>query len=216
MDTLAYILKKYKLEYTPRKIQMSPTEIPNMGRENLPALFRELGFKIGAEIGVDSGRYSLSLCKGIPGVKLFCVDSWKVYAPDYRDIVDQAKMDNAKHGAHERLAPYNVEFIEKFSNEALGHVADNALDFVYIDGNHELPFVMFDIIHWSKKVRSGGIISGHDYYETVTPNSRCHVIPAVLAYTRAYKIVPWFVVGTKAMDPGVIRDSKRSWMWVKP
>jgi len=216
MNTLDFILKKYDLSYIPRTVQMSPTEIPNMGRENLPALFNELGFKTGAEIGVFSGRYSRSLCKGIPGVKLFCVDSWRAYAPSYRDLQDQAELNRAKKDAYERLAPFNVQIIEKFSAAAVCDFEDNSLDFVYIDGNHEFPFVTFDIIEWSKKVRSGGIVSGHDYYETITQNSRCHVIPAVLAYTRAYKIVPWFVIGTKAMDPGIIRDGKRSWMWVKP
>jgi len=216
MDTLSYILNKYGLSYTPRTIQMSPTEIPNMGRANLPSLLQELGFKTGAEIGVFSGLYSQTICSGMPGVRLYSVDSWKAYAPDYRDIDRQEKLDQAKKDAYRRLAPFDVKIIEKFSMDAVQDFKDGELDFVYIDGNHELPFVLFDIIHWSKKVKSGGIVSGHDYYETVTKDSRCHVIPAVLAYTRAYKIVPWFVIGTKAMDPGVIRDNKRSWMWVKP
>lgn len=215
MDTLSYILKKYNLSYVPRSIQMSPTEIPNMGRDDLPALLNELGFKTGAEIGVFSGLYSQTICAGIPGVKLYSIDSWQTYAPYYRDIQRQEKLDEAKQNAYRRLKPFNVTIIEKFSEDAIKDFEDDSLDFVYIDGNHELPYVLWDIIWWSKKVRSGGIVAGHDYYETVTKDSRCHVIPAVMAYTRAYKIVPWFVIGTKAMEPGVIRDSKRSWMWVK-
>jgi predicted O-methyltransferase YrrM len=209
MDTLKYILDKYNLTYTPRHVQMSPTEIPNMGRENLPALMNELGFKIGAEIGVDSGWYSLSLCKGIPNLKLYCIDAWTMYA-DYRD-----KMDAAKLGTINKLQKYDCKLIDKFSMDAVKDFEDDSLDFVYIDANHELPYVLEDIIYWTRKVRTGGIVAGHDYYETIGMNSRCHVIPAVLAYTRAYKIVPWFLIGTKAKTEGVIRDTKRSWMFVK-
>jgi len=214
MDTLKYILEKYDLTYAPRHIQMSPTEIPNMGREQLPALMHELGFKVGAEIGVDSGWYSLSICKGIPDVELYCIDAWTMYN-EYSDTFTQPKLDAAKLGAISKLEKYNTHIVDKYSMEAVKDFEDGSLDFVYIDANHTLPFVMNDIIYWTKKVRSGGIVAGHDYYETTNKPSRCHVMPAIMAYTRSYKIVPWFVIGTKAMDPGIIRDSKRSWMFIK-
>lgn len=211
MDTLKYILDKYSLQDW-RKL---PVEIPNMSRDNLPALFTELGFTVGAEIGVDAGSYSLIICEGILKLKLYCVDSWTLY-PEYRDKFTQKKMDDALALAISRLQKYDVEFINKFSMEAVKMFPDKSLDFVYIDANHEYPFVTQDIIHWSKKVRSGGVVAGHDYYETTTVDSRCHVIPAVVGYTWAYKIKPWFVVGTKAKIEGQVRDGKRSWMWVKP
>ena len=212
MDTLKYILDKYNL-HDWRKM---PTEIPNMGRDDLPALFNELGFGIGAEIGVDAGSYSLIICEGMPKLKkLYCVDAWTMYS-GYRDKFTQEKMDLAKARAIQRVSGYNVGFIENFSMEAVKYIDDSSLDFVYIDANHEYPFVTQDIIHWSKKVRRGGIVAGHDYYETTAVDSRCHVIPAVVGYTWAYKIKPWFVIGTKAKIEGQIRDGKRSWMWVKP
>jgi len=210
MDTLKYILKKYNL--VPHHM---PTEIPNMGRDNLPALMNELGFKVGAEVGVYSGIYSQILCKGIPNLKLYCIDSWKLYYPDYRDYSEQEKLDGGYAKAVERLKGFDVEIIKAFSMDAVKKFDDNSLDFVYIDANHEYPFVIQDIIHWTKKVRVGGIVAGHDYYESKTKNSRCHVLPAIQGYTRAYKIYPWFVIGTKAMPPGVIRDNSRSWMFVK-
>jgi len=211
MDTLTYILKKYKLEGFKRM----PVEIPNMGRDNLGGLFRELGFKTGAEIGVASGRFSKSLCKGNPEMLLYCVDAWKIYPPDYRDYLDQTILDRAYADAQKRLTNFNVEIINGWSMDVVKKFDDASLDFVYIDANHEYPYVTMDIIEWSKKVRSGGIISGHDYYESTRKRSKCHVIPAVQGYTRAYRIVPWFVIGTKAKTPGMIRDTSRSWMWVK-
>lgn len=210
METLKFILEKYNLQ--PRRM---PCEIPNMGRENLPELFNELGFKTGAEIGVYKGEFSTSLCKGIPDLKLYAIDSWAIYFPDYRDYKDQRVLDNGYEIAVKTLKKYNVDIVRAFSMDAVKTFRDGSLDFVYIDANHEYPFVTNDIIHWSKKVRPGGIVAGHDYYESKSKSSRCHVIPAICGYARAYKIFPWFVIGTKAMPPGVIRDRSRSWMFVK-
>ena len=47
--------------------------------------------------------------------------------------------------------------------DAVKDFADRSLDFVYIDANHEPQFVEEDIREWSKKVKVGGIVSGHDY-----------------------------------------------------
>ena len=40
---------------------------------------------------------------------------------------------------------------------------DNSVDFIYIDGNHSYSSVMEDLKIWSKKVKTNGIISGHDF-----------------------------------------------------
>ena len=47
--------------------------------------------------------------------------------------------------------------------DAVKDIEDSSLDFVHIDGDHSYDFVMQDIILWGRKVRIGGIISGHDY-----------------------------------------------------
>lgn len=41
--------------------------------------------------------------------------------------------------------------------------ADGSLDFVMLDADHELAGVRADIAHWWPKIRSGGILSGHDF-----------------------------------------------------
>ena len=90
---------------------------------------------------------------------------------------------------------------------------DGSLDFVYIDGNHYFEYVVQDIAFWSKKVRKGGIVSGHDYIHKRAP-TKSHVIQAVNGYVDSYKINPWFLIGSQAKVPGEIRDNSRSWMWV--
>ena len=210
MEALTYITEKYSLNLK----QRSPIEIPNIGRDGLAILFAKLGYTKGAEIGVEQGLYAEMLCKANPDLRLYAIDAWRAYR-GYRDHVSQDKLDNFYKATMYRLAPYDCEIIREFSMDAVKQTPDDSLDFVYIDGNHELPYVINDIIEWSKKVRKGGIVSGHDYYQSTRFDTKNHTVYAVDAYTRSYRITPWFLLGTKAKTPGMVRDTARSWMWVK-
>ena len=57
------------------------------------------------------------------------------------------------------------------SQDALIEVPDCSLDWVFIDANHSYEYAKSDIIGWSKKVKTGGIVSGHDFYDK-NKNSR--------------------------------------------
>ncbi len=56
-----------------------------------------------------------------------------------------------------------VKFIRKFSEDAIGHIEDESLDFLYMDGNHQYEFVKKDIELYYPKIKKGGVIGGHDY-----------------------------------------------------
>lgn len=139
-------------------------------RIQLAKHFRDLGFKVGAEIGVADGRYSEILCQTIPGLKLYCVDP----------IERKGHYEKAT----ERLSKYNARIIRKKSMDAIPVFDDDFFDFVFIDANHRFDFVMEDIIGWTRKVRKGGIISGHDYYHF----NESGVVQAVNTYTQHHKI----------------------------
>lgn len=216
MDTLEYILNKFNITKVPR--HTAPIEIPNFGRIQLADLFRELEFKVGAEIGVEKGYYSATLCKANPDLHLFSIDPWRVTAyglsaTEYKDT--QATFERYYQAAKKRLAPYQCEVLRWTSMYAVDEFDADSLDFVYIDGNHDFQNTVNDIVEWSKKVRPGGIISGHDYCY-YRKEANIHVKYVVNAYTQAYGIIPWFVLGAQASHvPGVVRDQPRSWMWVK-
>jgi len=136
-------------------------------RVDLAKYFKKLGFKVGAEIGVLRGDYSVQLCKANPNLKLYCIDSWGIN--EMRHSAYHLKMyEKAKFN----LAPYNTKLIKKLSLDAIRDFSDNSLDFVYIDANHKFDYVIEDIIEWSRKVRKGGIISGHDYIKTSLPGPK--------------------------------------------
>ena len=69
----------------------------------------------------------------------------------------------------------------KSSYDFLTQIPNNYMDVVYIDANHCYEYIKKDITEWTKKVRKGGIVSGHDYLYFKTPGS-CAVKTAVNEY----------------------------------
>lgn len=229
MNTLDYVVNKYRLDLSFR----SPIEIPNVGRNTLAEWFHELDFKVGVEVGVAEGEYSEIICKTNPQMKIYGVDPYESYIGSQDYIQDDA-FDDIHRQAQERLKHFpEYVFIKEFSMEALKKFEDNSLDFVYIDANHTAPYVTQDIEGWSKKVKTGGIVSGHDYIEggglKVKTGSiivsrhyykyvlqeelyrKWQVKDAVNTYTRENDIKPWFV-----LDLGMIRDDENpTWMFIK-
>ena len=211
-DELKYILEKYNIDLTKHK-PFRAIEIPQFTRiDGLTPLFAELGYKSGAEIGVERGMYTEVLCQKNPQAKIYAVDPWTAYS-GYRDHVSQEKLDGFYRDTLQRVAPYNCEIIRDWSVEAAKKFSDHSLDFVFIDANHRLEEVINDIVAWEKKIRPGGIISGHDYRQ-FKRQTYSHVVEALGAYTYAYRIHPWFLCGLRS-EPKGVRDTARSWFWVK-
>jgi hypothetical protein len=211
MDARNFIALTYNISLD----QPSPIEIPNQGRYMLGTLFRDLDYRVGAEIGVEGGLFSKTLLSFHPKLELFCIDTWQKY-DGYIDPINDKDLSSIFLDAQERLKGYNVHFIKDFSMSAVKKFKDNSLDFVYIDANHNLPYVMDDIIQWEKKVRPGGIVAGHDYVKgSARRPTVLRVVEAVNWYTELKPIKTWFLIGSKAKIDGQIRDTSRSWFWVK-
>lgn len=189
-----------------------PVEIPLIGRKSLARLFAELGFDSGAEIGVREGEYSEILCKANPKLRLYGIDPYVAHM-GYREHIKDEPFDDYFETAKKRLAGHNYEFIRKFSVNAVNDFTDGSLDFVYIDGNHDFKNCTHDIVEWSKKVKDGGIISGHDYIKYRRP-TRMHVYEVVNGYTAAYDIKPWFITSSHVVEDGQEHVEARSWFWV--
>ena len=211
VTTLARVCKIFHVDPSGRR---SPVEIANVGRNDLAEAFGQLGFRRGAEIGVETGIFSEQLCRRNLGVSLMCVDAWRAYA-GYREHVSQEKLDGFYTTAGARLAPFGCELVRRFSVEAARDVPNESLDFVYIDANHEFSHVVADLTAWVPKVRRGGIVSGHDYVRRVDNGYQVHVVEAVHGYTGAYHVNPWFVLGAKAVVEGEVRERPRSYFWVR-
>lgn len=174
-------------------------------RSELPQYFKSLGFVKGAEIGVYKGEFTNALC--LAGLFVYAIDPWLAYPEQTR----QERQDFIYGHAQRYLRRHkNCRIIRKTSMEAVKDFADESLDFVYIDGDHSFKSIACDIVEWEKKIRKGGIVSGHDY----RGQSSQFVEPVVDAYVRAYNIKNLEIFSSihQAKDRG---DRQKSWMWVK-
>ena len=199
----------------------NPFEIPDASRGEMPQFFVEMGYKVGVEVGVYKAEFTDQFCAA--GLKMFGIDPWKAYgdyatSPKYNRFQDRqdflfehSKRTMSKHGD-------KCTFIRKTSMEAVEDFKNDSIDFVYIDGHHGFKYISEDIWEWTKKVRPGGVISGHDYGDYLTSALDPYVIHVryvVDAYTKALKIPNWYVIGTTNKEPGEKRDGWRSWFWIK-
>lgn len=213
-NTFKHIVEKYNINLDGRYF----IDIPEMiGAEGLAHLFAELGFKTGVEIGTDQGEYAEVLCRTIPDIELFCVDPWlaQAYEPGQQpESNEKQKFFDERHSETTfRLMNFNAAILRKTSMDVVHTFPDNFLDFVYIDGNHDFLNVTQDIHHWFKKVRPGGILSGHDYVRYPSKKFN-HVQKVVNAYMTTYHLLPVFLC--TPTNEGLKRDRFRSWFIVKP
>ena len=210
MNTLEYIIEKYK----PVAVASPIMEIPNVGRDDIAVLVHDLYLKIGVEVGVASGQYSKVLNDANPQMKLYGIDPWASYK-EYKDYVKKETFDYLETEARKRLSGRtNYEFIKEFSIDAVKRFEDNSIDFVYLDGNHEDPYITQDIEGWYKKIKTGGIVSGHDF--TKPKHTSYNVISAVMNFVKTNNISPLLIWGLNGKNNGLKRDTARSWMIIKP
>jgi hypothetical protein len=188
-----------------------PFYISECGRDKLPEFFKEMGYKIGAEIGVYKGEFTEKFCK--VGLRMYAIDPWLGYSGSGRSEEKQDKQDLQYNETVKRLEPYDCMVFRLTSMEAVNYFKDNFFDFVYIDGNHAFPYIAEDVYEWTKKVRPGGIVSGHDYWVSSpsATNVVSHVKPIIDAYTSTFDI-DFYVFGAIG---GTKYDSVLSWMFFK-
>jgi hypothetical protein len=205
--TLDFLLDRYNV----RK-QKSPISLPYRRWDRFPKLIKQLGFTVGAEIGVDRGRFAIDLCRFNPQLKLFGVDAWKLYR-DYDGApgVNQDMLSSFYKSTKEAIKPYNIKLVKAFSMDAVKKFVNKSLDFVYIDANNRYEYIMDDIKEWSKKVKPGGLVAGRNYYSGIARDfgymqTNYGVKKAVDEWVRKNKIRQLFVLTGEPMP---------SWFYVK-
>jgi len=210
MDTLNYLKTRYGFSIDGQ----NPIILNHFSRKGkIIELFNELNFRRGVEVGTDTGRYAKDLCEGLANLKLTTIDPFLPYT-EGDEIKDEQRSEAIYLEAVERLKNFNCEVVRKTSMEAIKDFEDNSLDFVFIDGNHEYEYVLEDITEWSRKVKVGGIVYGHDYTEN--KNRKYGVIEAVNKYVSDNNINPWFVLHTPSHNKPIKRGNfVDCWLFIK-
>lgn len=195
-----------------------PFNVPDCSRNELPEFFKEMGFKIGAEVGVYLGVFTEKFLQA--GLIIYAIDPWIGYSGAGRTEQVQTKQDTNFNLAHQRLSPYkNCTMIRRTSMDAVADFENAALDFVYIDGDHRFRYIAEDISEWYQKIKPGGVISGHDYFVTHpgANNVICQVEKVVDAFVDTYGIKNFYTFGRSkpTLEEEAKDDKTLSWMWIK-
>jgi predicted O-methyltransferase YrrM len=194
-----YIVKKFGVDVS----EPSPTRLPISRNVGFPDLLKELGVKKGVEVGVYKAKYSEVLMSRIPGLELVGIDAWQTYG-NYKDYGVNDLEEKAYEDASAVAKRLGFRLMKAWSTDAAKEFADESLDFVYIDGNHDFSHVIEDLAAWSPKVKKDGIIAGHDFFES--RQERYGVMYAVPAWC-AYKRIPRLFI--------VADDRFPSWFYIK-
>ena len=142
-----------------------------MTRFDFPQLINDNVYKVAAEIGVQRyGYFSYYLLRH-SDLALYSIDIWggrHTEAITGASIEAEARSHLAEFGSRSNV-------MRSASIDAATMFNDSTFDFIYINGNHRKESVTDDMQAWYPKVRSGGILAGHDYVDV----PHCGVIGAV-------------------------------------
>lgn len=134
-------------------------------RNAIPGLLEILGLNgVGVEVGAGSGYYSSVLLRDSRLRRLFSVDPWGKGLSEDPLFQNMLECDWYLECVKE-LSQFGLRSVvlRMLSVEAASLFLNESLDFCYIDANHDQFQVLEDLQVWWPKVRSGGILAGHDY-----------------------------------------------------
>lgn len=189
---------------------------PTVGFESRDELTRSLNREhigaTGALIGVGDGQYAERLLRKWKCRKLYCVDGWLDSTADDNHIDknsgDQFKMNHIYNEARRRLNCFasRCEIQRMRPSDAASLHEDQSLAFVYVSEKHYFDAVWRNLEAWAPKVKSGGVLAGHDYLDGLLPSGIFEVKTAVdtWAKSRGYTLT---CTGEQVWRSWVIRVS---------
>jgi hypothetical protein len=117
------------------------------------------------EIGTHLGEFAAAFLDQWQGERLFCVDPWRNKLPGYVDPCADRDREADLEEATRRLSRFGdrVQFLRMLSSDAAPGFAAGSVDFCYVDANHAYASVVEDLGLWWPKVKTGGVLAGHDW-----------------------------------------------------
>lgn len=125
----------------------------------------------GLELGVQRGHFSRVVLAHWSNVSTYVlVDPW-AHQSDYVDAanVDGRAQEQIMAEARANLEPWKdkLEWVRKYSNEAVANWEDCTFEFIYVDAQHDYEGALNDMIDYWPKLKPGGVMAGHDYLNAI-------------------------------------------------
>ena len=114
-----------------------------------------------AEIGCYAGDSTKLFMESNKVKTLYAIDIWVDALNLFKSKWKEHNFTSVEREFDEKLKDFNIVKLKMTAKEAQDKLPE--LDFVYIDGNHNYEYVIEDIYVSLKKLKTNGIISGHDY-----------------------------------------------------
>lgn len=151
-----------------RLYKTCPSPIPVLqNRLDIPLVFEQEKMMRGVELGVLHGSYARDTLQRWPSaVEYVLVDLW---APqeNYIDLANAAQdvqekrmneaIENTRHWSSK------IRICRNFTTVCAARYSDEYFDTLYVDARHDRLGVLEDLEAWWPKVKSDGLVCGHDF-----------------------------------------------------
>lgn len=129
------------------------------------------------EIGSYAGE-SINMFKSILGedVVIVAIDPWHELH-DENDLIHESDFQPVERLFNDNVLKHtNIVKCKIYSQDIADMFADEYFDCLYVDGLHTYEQVKIDLQFYVSKVKTGGIISGHDYEIEYTDKQRAEIL----------------------------------------
>lgn len=149
------------------------------------------------EIGVNRGAFAQQILRRTAPRVLHLVDPWPTDQSDeyvsaynvqydmeavYASVLDEFK---------EQIGTRKVIVHRAYSKDCLSEFEDASVDFIYVDAMHSYEGCLNDLVSYSTKLKSTGILMGHDFSNTSTGRRKQFgVVRAVDEFLRHSDFMP--------------------------
>lgn len=117
-----------------------------------------------AEIGSYKGKSTVAIASGCKDGTVYAIDTWEGSQDPRDDTSWLYKTHDVFSEFQKNIEAFgNIVPIQMDGCKASESFPDNTFDAVFIDAEHTKEAVIKDIQSWLPKIKSGGIICGHDY-----------------------------------------------------
>jgi len=124
-----------------------------------------------AEIGVFKAQNFLKMIEHEP-IIAFGIDVWREEGiPSQNDAdLKQEELDEIYRNIQKMfIEKNNIKIIRDYTTKASEIFPDGFFDLIYIDADHTYEGVKKDIEAWYSKVKTGGFVTGDDYWDRISP-----------------------------------------------
>jgi len=160
---------------------------------------------VGVEIGVGSGCFSRYLLENSKLSLLFSVDPWSMEYPGFLSEEHAQACYNATCSALAKFSRHSV-IVRQAAELFVEIINNNSIDFVYIDSSHTYEETFLQMKLWWPKIKSGGILSGHDY------SNGPQIQQAVAEFCELHQLIFETTINDRTTNEYVVN----SWIIYKP